>query len=46
MGPLDAVWHLLNFFLPALGVGLIAAALVKLLWRHELQGVAYRRSCT
>jgi hypothetical protein len=43
MGPLDAVWHLLNFFLPALGVGLIAAALAKLLWRHELQGVAYGR---
>ena len=43
MGPLDAMWHLLNFFLPALGLALIAAALAKLLWRHELQGVAYRR---
>jgi hypothetical protein len=43
MGPLDALWHLLNFFLPALGVGLIGAAFTKLLWRHELKGVAYLR---
>ena len=40
MGPLDAFWHLLNFFAPAVGVGLIAAALAKLLWRRELAGVA------
>ena len=31
MGPLDATWHLLNFFAPALGTGLIAADLAKLL---------------
>ena len=36
MGPLDAAWHLLNFMLPAAGVGAIAAALAKLLWRREL----------
>jgi len=43
MGPLDALWHLLNFFLPALGLGLIGAAFTKLLWRHELKGVGYLR---
>ena len=41
MGPLDAVWHLLNFFAPALGVGVLAPALAKLLWRHELKGVGW-----
>lgn len=40
MGPLDAIWHLLNFFAPAVGVGFIAAALTKLLWRHELRGAS------
>ena len=30
MSPLDALWHLLNLFLPALGSALIAAALAKL----------------
>jgi hypothetical protein len=43
MGPLDATWHLLNFFAPALGIGLIAPALAKLLWRAELRGVALAR---
>lgn len=36
MGPLDAVWHLLNFFAPALGVGCITPLLAKLLWRRSL----------
>jgi hypothetical protein len=43
MGPLDATWHLLNFFAPALGVALITSGLAKLLWRRELRGVAWRR---
>jgi hypothetical protein len=43
MGPLDATWHLLNFFAPALGVALITSGLAKLLWRHELSGVTWRR---
>lgn len=43
MGPLDALWHLLNFFLPAIGVGLLAAAGAKLLWRRELGPVSWRR---
>lgn len=36
MGPLDALWHLLNFIYPALALGAMAAALAKLLWRREL----------
>ncbi len=43
MEPLDALWHLLNFFAPAVGVGLIGSALVKLLWRRSLAGVRWRR---
>jgi hypothetical protein len=43
MGPLDAVWHLANLFLPALMLGALAAALAKLLWRRELAGVPWRR---
>ncbi len=43
MSPLDAFWHVLNFFAPALGVGLLAPALAKLLWRRELQGVGWLR---
>jgi len=42
MGPLDALWHLLNFFAPAAGVALATAALAKLLWRRELAGVSWR----
>ena len=43
MGPLDAVWHLLNFLAPALGVGLITAALARLVWRRELRGAGFAR---
>lgn len=43
MEALDAVWHLLNFFAPAFGVGLITSALVKLFWRRELKGVRWAR---
>ena len=43
MGPLDAFWHLLNFALPALGVGAIAAAAAKLVWRRELAGRSWWR---
>ena len=43
MGPSDALIHLVNFALPALGVGWIAAVLSKLLWRAQLKGVALRR---
>lgn len=43
MGPLDALWHLLNLLAPALGVGLFASAVTKLLWRRDLKGVAWTR---
>jgi hypothetical protein len=43
MGPLDALWHLLNLFGPALGVGFVASAATKLLWRRELAGVSLKR---
>ena len=42
MGPLDALDHIVNFLLPALGVGTLAAALAKLAWRRELRGVRWR----
>ena len=41
--PLDALWHLLNLFAPALGTGFIATALAKLLWRAELKRVGWLR---
>jgi hypothetical protein len=40
---LDVLWHLLNFFAPAAGLGVIAAGAAKLLWRRELSSVAWRR---
>ena len=43
MGPLDALIHLFNLIAPGLGLGLISAALAKLLWRRELSAVAWRR---
>jgi hypothetical protein len=43
VGPIDAFWHLLNFFAPAIGVGVLAPLLAKIVWRRALQGVAWRR---
>lgn len=43
MGPLDALWHLLNFFAPALGVALLTTALAKLVWRRDLAQVRWQR---
>ena len=43
MGLIDAIWHLANFFAPALGVGVLASLMAKLLWRRELKGVAWLR---
>lgn len=40
MGVLDGLWHLLNFFAPAVGVGVVAAWLAKLLWWRELKSVS------
>lgn len=42
MGPLDALWHVGNFFVPALGLGALAAVLAKLLWRRELARTPWR----
>ena len=42
MGPLGAFWHVLNFALPAVSLGLLAAAGTKWLWRRELVGVSWR----
>lgn len=41
MGPLDILWHLVNFFLPAIGVGVLAAGIAKLLWRQALAPVRW-----
>jgi hypothetical protein len=43
MGPLDAVWHLANLFVPSLALGALTAACAKLLWRRDLAGVSWRR---
>jgi hypothetical protein len=43
MGPLDALWHLLNFVAPAVGVALLSASLAKLTWRRDLAAVPWRR---
>ena len=43
MGPLDALMHLGNLFLPGVALGALAAALAKLLWRKELAPVSFKR---
>ena len=43
MGPLDALWHVANLFVPALALGALAAGLTKLLWRRELAAVPWKR---
>jgi len=43
LGPLDALIHLVNLFLPAFGIAVIGASLAKLCWRRQLGGVRWRR---
>lgn len=43
MNPIDAFWHIMNFFAPAVVVGLLAPMLAKLLWRRSLKGVSWAR---
>lgn len=43
MNPVDAFWHLANFFAPALATGFIAAIGAKLLWRRQLAGAGWLR---
>jgi len=38
MSPIDALWHLLGLFMPALASGALAAAGAKLLWRASRWG--------
>ena len=40
---LDILWHVLNLFVLPLGLGALAAAMAKLLWRGDLKGVAWTR---
>jgi hypothetical protein len=40
---LQVLWHVGNLFVPALGLGVVAASLSKLLWRRELQAVRWQR---
>lgn len=46
MGLLDAIWHLINFGLPALGVAAFAAAAAKCVWRSALGRVTWLRLAT
>lgn len=43
MSAFDVLWHLLNLFAPALGLGVLSATGVKWLWRAELRAVPWRR---
>jgi glucose-6-phosphate-specific signal transduction histidine kinase len=36
-----ALWHLLNFFAPAVVVGMLAAALAKVFWQREFRGLTW-----
>jgi len=40
---LGGLWHLGNLFAPAVGIGLIASLLAKLLWWRALHGVSWLR---
>jgi small neutral amino acid transporter SnatA (MarC family) len=41
MGPIDALWHVLNLFAVATLTGVLAAGGAKLLWRRQLARVAF-----
>lgn len=42
MSPLDAFGHLINLFLPAVGVALVTALAAKLVWRTDLGSISWR----
>jgi hypothetical protein len=46
LSPVDALWHLLDFLAPSVGLALIASALAKLLWRRELKSASWKRLCS
>jgi hypothetical protein len=43
MGAIDALNHLLAFFLPALALGGLSSGLAKLAWRSELRAASWSR---
>lgn len=43
MDVVDAAWHLLNFFAPALVVGAVTASGAKLVWWRSLRSVRWQR---
>ncbi len=43
LDPISAIWHLTNFFMPAIAVGSMTAALAKLLWWRDLQSAPWTR---
>lgn len=43
MDVLGGLWHLLNFYAPAVGVGLFASLIAKLLWHRDLLGSPWWR---
>ena len=46
MSAIDVLWHLLNLFAPALGLGMLSATGAKCVWRAELRAVSWRRLAT
>jgi hypothetical protein len=43
MGLLDALNHVLNFFLPAMGMALLVPSLARLVWRKVLRSAGWWR---
>ena len=43
MEPLNALWHLIGFLSPVLGLSFIATVLAKLVWRRELAATGWLR---
>jgi hypothetical protein len=43
MSPIDALWHLLGLFLPALSTAVLAASAAKWLWRADLKASRWSR---
>jgi hypothetical protein len=43
MNLLDALWNVLSFFGPALGISVMASVLAKLLWRLQLKDASWTR---
>ena len=46
MGLFDVLIHIVNFFMPALGMALILPSLVRLIWFRKLRSVGWRLMAT